>query len=78
MTNILKTQIFRGFSTCQLIRRGFTGTGMGLFPRFINKSARGARKSMKNMMDLDGVQFIFTGHHGYTNDYSAAVRGWRR
>lgn len=54
-----------------------TGDGIGLFPKFINKSARGARKSMKKMTDLDGVQFIFTGHYGYSDNYSAAVRDWR-
>jgi hydroxyacylglutathione hydrolase len=55
-----------------------TGTGIGLFPKFINKNARRARNSMKNITDLDGVQFIFTGHHGYSNDYRAAVRNWRK
>jgi len=50
-----------------------TGSGIGLFPKFINKNARRARKSMKNVTDLDGIQFIFTGHHGFSNDYRAAV-----
>jgi len=54
-----------------------TGEGIGLFPKFINKSARGARKSMKEMTHLDGVQYIFTGHYGYSNDYSTAVKEWR-
>jgi len=54
-----------------------TDAGIGLLPGFINKSARGARKSMKEMTHLDGVQYIFTGHYGYSNDYSAAVRDWR-
>jgi glyoxylase-like metal-dependent hydrolase (beta-lactamase superfamily II) len=54
-----------------------TGDGIGLFPKFINKSARGARRSMKKMTDLDGVQYIFTGHYGYSDNYSAAVKNWR-
>ena len=55
-----------------------TGEGIGLFPKFINKSARGARKSMKNITNLDDVKYMFTGHYGYTNDYRAAVKSWRR
>lgn len=51
---------------------------IGLFPRYINKNARKARKSVNNIVGLDGVQYIFTGHHGYTADYAAAVSGYRK
>lgn len=69
-------------ASCYLIndRYLFTGDAIRLyngkmepFPKLINKSARKARKSMKNLRELDGVQFIFTGHYGYTADYSQAV-----
>lgn len=51
---------------------------IGLFPKYINKNARRARKSVDNIIGLDGVQYIFTGHHGYTSDYNAAVSGYER
>lgn len=51
---------------------------IGLFPRYINKNPRRARRSIDNITRLDGVQYIFTGHHGYTADYEAAVRGYRK
>jgi glyoxylase-like metal-dependent hydrolase (beta-lactamase superfamily II) len=69
-------------ATCYLVNDKYLFTGDALrlyngyiepFPRFINKSARKARKSMENIMELEGVQYIFTGHHGYTDDYSKAV-----
>ncbi|MCI0523367.1 MAG: hypothetical protein L0Y37_06915 [Bacteroidales bacterium] len=68
-------------ATCYLVNDKylFTGDAMSLyngyaepFPRFINKSARKARKSIKNIMELEGVQYIFTGHHGYADDFSRA------
>jgi len=70
-------------STCYIVNDKylFTGDAISLrngtierFPRIINKSARKARKSMKNIIGLDGVQYIFTAHYGYTDDYKAATR----
>ncbi len=58
----------------------FTGDALALdngtivpFPKIINKSARKARKSMENITGLDGVQYIFTAHYGYTDNYKAAT-----
>ena len=63
----------------------FTGDAVSLndgviapFPKYINKNPRRARKSVDNITRLDGVQYIFTGHHGYTDDYAAAVSGYRK
>jgi hydroxyacylglutathione hydrolase len=53
------------------------GTSIDLFPKFINKNARRARKSMSKITDLNNVQFIFTAHYGYTNDYKTAVSQWK-
>ena len=70
-----------GGATCYVVNGSylFTGDAMRLyngyaepFPRFINKNARRARKSMKNIMELEGIQYIFTGHHGYSDDFSKA------
>ena len=74
-------------STCYLINDKylFTGDALSLrggmidrFPKFINKDARRAKNSMSRITSLSGVQYIFTGHYGYTNDYRAAVNGWKK
>ncbi|MFZ2285835.1 MAG: MBL fold metallo-hydrolase [Bacteroidales bacterium] len=49
---------------------------IGLFPKYINKNTRRARRSVDNITSLGRVQYIFTGHHGYTSDYKSAVRGY--
>jgi len=73
-------------STCYVIDDKYLFTGdalslkeniIGLFPKFINKNARRAKKSMSKITGLNNVQFIFTGHHGYTNDYKTAVNQWK-
>jgi hydroxyacylglutathione hydrolase len=73
-------------STCYVVNDKylFTGdalslkaSGIDLFPKFINKNARRARKSMNKLTDLNGVQYIFTAHYGYTDDYRTAVSQWK-
>jgi len=73
-------------ATCYQINDKYLFTGdalrlyngsIDLFPKFINKSARQAKKSMKKITELNDVQYIFTAHYGYTNDYNAAVTGWK-
>jgi hypothetical protein len=32
---------------------------------------------MDNITGLDSVQYIFTAHYGYSDDYSGAVKNWR-
>jgi len=51
---------------------------IGLFPRYINKNSRKARKSVDNITGLEGVQYVFTGHHGYSADYNSAVGGYKK
>ncbi len=51
---------------------------IGLFPKYINKNSRKARKSVDNIIGLEGVQYVFTGHHGYSADYNYAVRGYKK
>lgn len=72
--------------TCYLVNDIYLFTGdavslkdgvIGLFPKYINKNPRMARKSVRNITGLEGVMYIFTGHHGFVSDYSAAVRGYR-
>lgn len=68
--------------TCYVVNDIYLFTGdavslhdgvIGLFPKYINKNARMARMSVRNIISLDGVEYIFTGHHGYTSDFSSAV-----
>jgi hydroxyacylglutathione hydrolase len=69
-------------STCYIVndRYLFTGDAVALdngtiarFPKIINKNARKAKRSMNNLTGLDGVQYIFTAHYGYTDNYKAAT-----
>lgn len=62
----------------------FTGDALRLyngsvvpFPRFINKKAHQARKSMQKLTDLDNVEYIFTSHYGYSDNYREAVKNFR-
>jgi len=72
-------------ATCYVINDKYLFTGdalslkenrIDIFPKFINKNARRARKSISNITGLNNVQYIFTGHHGYTDDYAGAVSQW--
>jgi glyoxylase-like metal-dependent hydrolase (beta-lactamase superfamily II) len=74
-------------STCYIINDKYLFTGDALrlhngiverFPKIINKNARKAKKSMKSITELDGVQYIFTAHYGYTDNYKAATRAVNR
>ena len=69
-------------STCYIVNDKylFTGDAVALdngtiarFPKIINKNARKAKRSMNNLTGLDGVQYIFTAHYGYTDNYKAAT-----
>ena len=67
------------------VRYLFTGDAVslkdgviGLLPKYINKNARRARASVDNITGLGGVQYIFTGHHGYTSDYNSAASGYKK
>ena len=73
--------------TCYLVNDIYLFTGdavslsdgvIGLFPKYINKNPRKARRSVQNITHLEGVMYLFTAHHGFTADYSAAVRGYRK
>ena len=72
--------------TCYIVNDKYLFTGdavslqsgvIGLFPKYINKNSRKARKSVDNITGLESVQYVFTGHHGYSSDYNSAVRGYK-
>jgi len=69
-------------SACYIINDKylFTGDALALdngiiarFPKIINKNAHKARRSMDRLKGLDDVQYIFTAHYGYTDNYKAAT-----
>ncbi|MBK7489715.1 MAG: hypothetical protein IPI74_07910 [Bacteroidales bacterium] len=47
------------------------------FSKDINKYPRKAGDPVQNILNLEGVMYIFTGHHGFSANYSSAVRGYR-
>ena len=57
----------------------FTGDILGLyngkigpFSDFFNMDSEKALQTHQNIQGLDGVEYIFTAHNGYTDDYDAA------
>jgi hypothetical protein len=50
---------------------------ISLIPRYINKNSRKTRKSVDNITGLEDIQYVFTGHHGYSADYNSAVRRYK-
>jgi glyoxylase-like metal-dependent hydrolase (beta-lactamase superfamily II) len=69
-------------STCYLVNDCYLFTGDALrlnngyvepFPGLINKNARRARRSMSRIRDMKNVQYIFTAHYGFTDDFAKAI-----
>jgi hydroxyacylglutathione hydrolase len=46
------------------------------FPKFFNVDTDMAAKSIGLITNLPEVEYIFTAHYGYTNDYRKAVKDW--
>lgn len=62
----------------------FTGDALGLkdgkicgFNEFFNMDTKTALESMSKLTNLPNVEFIFTAHHGFSNNYKEAVSGWK-
>jgi len=61
----------------------FTGDALGLkdgkivgFNDFFNVDTKTARKSMDKIVNLPDVEFLFSAHYGYSDDYKSAVKDW--
>lgn len=61
----------------------FTGDALSLkngkidkFNEFSNTDTKTAIHSIANVVQLPGTKYIFTAHHGYTDDYKNAVKDW--
>lgn len=74
-------------SMCYLVdgRYLFTGDVLKLvkgkvreFHHFINMDTETDRESIDNLSRLKNIDYIFTAHYGYSKDFNAAFKDWRR
>jgi len=72
-------------SMCYLVNDKylFTGDALSLkngkidrFNELFNTDSKTAYTSMANITGLQGVEYIFTAHHGFSNDYKNAVKDY--
>jgi len=72
-------------SMCYLVNDSllFTGdalklnkSGIEKFYDFFNMDSETASESIAKIVRIPGVQYLFTAHNGYTNDFNYAVRDW--
>ena len=61
----------------------FTGDAMSLkdgkvagMNKFFNMDNEMSIKSISNITNIDSCEYIFTAHHGFTNDYKGAIKDW--
>ena len=73
-------------SMCYLVNDRFLFTGDTLslrdgeadvFVRFFNMDTRGQMRSLRKISSLPAVEYVFTGHHGYTDRYATALGKWK-
>lgn len=62
----------------------FTGDALSLkdgkvaeFSKFISMDSKTDRKSIDRLSHLQGVEYIFTAHHGFSNDFGIAFKDWK-
>jgi glyoxylase-like metal-dependent hydrolase (beta-lactamase superfamily II) len=74
-------------STCYLIdgKYLFTGDSMSLqndraelFSKVFNMDSETQKISLEKLAQITGVKFIFTAHHGYTDDFTKAFENWKK
>lgn len=72
-------------SICYLINDKYLFTGDALrlkdgkvqeFIKFINMDSKTAFTSIHKITQIPEAEFIFTSHHGFTNDFKYAVKNW--
>ena len=74
-------------SMCYLINNKYLFTGdalslklgkIGKFNEFFNMDTPTAISSIAQITNIPEVQYIFTAHYGYSNDYKNAVKDWAK
>ncbi len=73
-------------SICWIINDKFLFTGdamsiklgkIGLFNSFFNMDDEIQAKSLKKIANLSGIEYIFSAHYGFTNDFDGAFKEWK-
>jgi hydroxyacylglutathione hydrolase len=73
-------------STCYLVNGKFLFTGdtmslkggrADIFSRLFNMDTPRQAESFKDIARLAGVKYVFTAHHGFTDNYDAVFEKWR-
>ncbi|MEE8340988.1 MAG: MBL fold metallo-hydrolase [Candidatus Neomarinimicrobiota bacterium] len=73
-------------SMCYLINDKYLFTGDALsikngkidkFNKFFNMDTETATESIGRITELIGVEYIFSAHYGYSDDYQNAVKDWK-
>ena len=62
----------------------FTGDVLSLkngkvdeFSKYISMDTKADRKSIDRLSHLQGVEYIFTAHHGFTENFEEAFKEWK-
>jgi hydroxyacylglutathione hydrolase len=50
----------------------------GVFSEMINMDSNVQRESLKKLAKLEGIRYVFTAHHGYTDSFDKAFEGLRQ
>jgi hydroxyacylglutathione hydrolase len=73
-------------SMCYLVNQKylFTGDVLSLkdgkvdeFSKFISMDAKSDRQSIDKLSHLQGVEYIFTAHHGFSHDFETSFKDWK-
>jgi glyoxylase-like metal-dependent hydrolase (beta-lactamase superfamily II) len=63
----------------------FTGDALSIkdgkidkFNEFFNMDTKMAINSIEKLIGIPGMEYIFTAHYGYTDDYATAVQDWKK
>ena len=73
-------------SMCFLINDKYLFTGdnmslinnkVGLFNDFFNIDNDLQAESLKKLAGLSGVEYVFTAHYSYTNEFKSAFKNWK-
>ncbi len=74
-------------SMCYLVNDKYLFTGdtislkngiAGPFNKFFNMDTKTELSSIKKIDNLPGIEYVFTAHYGYTNNYKKAFENWNK
>jgi hydroxyacylglutathione hydrolase len=74
-------------ATCYLVNGQYLFSGdtmslksgkVGIFSKNINMDSKTQFESLQKIARLQGIKYIFTAHHGYSDDFAAAFAGFEK